>query len=109
MKFRYCSLENFNLVVMFAPRRLKNPRKRGSITTKRVRSNYSLRVDEIGVVVASGKSDCMVKTFKLITRSDMKVFVESDEETMTDQECASIMRGIDEYSGYQSVSKLLVS
>jgi len=38
MKLRCCSLENSVLVVMFTPRRFKNPRKKGSITTKRVRS-----------------------------------------------------------------------
>jgi hypothetical protein len=46
---------------MFMPRRFRNPRKKGFITTKRVRSNYASRVDEIGVVVARGKSDGMVR------------------------------------------------
>jgi hypothetical protein len=64
---------------MFMPRRFRNPRKKGFITTKRVRSNYASRID-MGDVVSSDEGDCVIKTFKWITRSTMKAFVQSDEE-----------------------------
>ena len=56
---------------MFMARRFKNPRKKGSITTKRDRSNYASRID-MGAVVSSNEGDCVIKTFKWITRSTMK-------------------------------------
>lgn len=83
MKFLCCSLENSVLVVMFMPRRFKNPRKKGSITTKRVRSNYASRID-MSAVVSSDEGDCVIKTFKWITRSDMEAFIQSDEEIRTE-------------------------
>jgi len=97
MKFRCCSLENSVLVVMFMPRRFKNPRKKGSITTKRVRSNYASRID-MGVVVSSDEGDCVIKTFKWITRSAMEAFIQSDEEIRNElaQEGVDFMHGIDD-------------
>lgn len=94
--FRCYSLENSVLVVRFMPERLKNPRKRGSITTKRVRSNYASKMD-MGVVVSSDEGDCVIKTFKWITQSAMKAFVQSCEEKVTElaQEGVDFMRGID--------------
>jgi len=53
-------------------RRFKNSRKKGSITTKRVRLNYASRID-MGVVVSSDESDYVIKTFKWITRSAMEI------------------------------------
>jgi len=82
---------------MFMPWRFKNPRKKGSITTKRVRSNYAPRID-MGVVVSSDEGDCVIKTFKWVTRSTMKAFVQSDEKKVIElaQECVDFMRGIDD-------------
>jgi len=40
MKLCCCSLENWVLIVIFVPKRLKNLRKRGYITIKRVISNW---------------------------------------------------------------------
>ncbi|AET05168.2 transmembrane protein, putative [Medicago truncatula] len=74
---------------------VKNPRKRGSITIKRVRSNYASKMD-MGAVVSSDKGDCVIKTFMWITRSAMKAFVQSYEEKVTElaQEGVEFMRGI---------------
>jgi len=79
MKFRCCSLDNSIFVVMFMPRRFKNPRKKGSITTKRDRSNCTSRIDK-GGVVSSDEDECVIKAFKWIKRSTVKAFVQSYEE-----------------------------
>jgi len=85
------------LVVMFMPRRFKNPRKKGSITTKRVRSNYASRID-MGAVVSCDEGDCVIKTFRWITRSTMEAFIQLNEEIRTElsQEGVDFMRGVDD-------------
>ena len=62
MKFFYYSLKNSVLVVMFLPRRFKSPIK-GSITIKRVRSNYP-SIFDMDDVVSCDEGDGVIKTFK---------------------------------------------
>jgi hypothetical protein len=80
MMFRCYSLENSVLDVMFTPVRLKNPRKRGSITIKRVRSNCASRIDETVVAVTSDKGECVIEIVKQITLLVMKAKVDSGED-----------------------------
>ncbi|AES65012.1 hypothetical protein MtrunA17_Chr2g0294501 [Medicago truncatula] len=52
----------------------------------------------MGDIISSDDGDGVIKTFKWITRSAMKEFVESDEETMTKlaQEGVVVMHEIDD-------------
>jgi len=52
----------------------------------------------MGVVVSSDEGDCVIKTFKWITRSAMEAFIQSDEEIRNElaQEGVDFMHGIDD-------------